>query len=329
MILLSCSKKETIIQQVNLPQASLFGTWRSLSNSADTNFYVFPNDGSNYLNILTKNKFGFKSKSVFVFNATDKQVFMFANLYNYTVDKDTLILYDTPSSFSKFVRTQRSDINPSTWLKPVTISKTVRAPQWMNINSIPFGIDVNHLFPYSKVGNRHVVYRYNIMNEITDDSTDISGPASTYFYSGNLYLAYTDQTSKIQLYSTSGFKDISNNNVNYPKTISINQLNGQIYVYNDANQLLNGTENANFNEIYDLNDFDCQNVLYYSNNTYLCLKNGILHKIRINPDFQVLEAYNAPNGLSINSVSTDGTHVYFFGYDTFTSEYKIVKAILN
>ena len=48
-ILNSCTKKETIIQEYNPPQPKLFGTWKLIGqNSSDTNYYVFPNDGSRF-----------------------------------------------------------------------------------------------------------------------------------------------------------------------------------------------------------------------------------------------------------------------------------------
>jgi hypothetical protein len=329
LVLNSCTKKETIIQEYNPPQPSLYGTWKMLNQtSSDTSYYVFNNDGTNFMYLLSKSSYGFKSSQGYVYKATDKQLQVYSSLFNYKVSNDTLYLMESPSTTYKLLKMNNSGLNTANWLSASSMNKSMNMPRGTLFNTRPFAIEGNYLYLYGNDNSNERVYKFNHTTELYEDSGSVSEPASTCIKAGNLYTAFDNGNYNIYKSSTSSIGSmsiISNNTLPYANTISINPNSGVIYAYCNDNKIYTGTENSTFNELFDFSPYGINNVLYYKNDEFLCIRNSTIHKIVIAPSFKVITSYQPIPNFSIYQLSTNGTDVWCYGYDNTTGTYKLVK----
>lgn len=65
LLMAACTKETTIKEEYNPPQPKLYGTWKMENNSTSTNeyYYVFTEDGSNYVHTLVKDNNGLNTKN--------------------------------------------------------------------------------------------------------------------------------------------------------------------------------------------------------------------------------------------------------------------------
>lgn len=332
LIINSCTKKETIIQEYNPPQPSLFGTWKMLSQtSSDTTFYVFNNDGTNFMYLLSKSTYGFKSSQGYAYKATDKQLQVYSSLFNYKVSNDTLYLIESTNTTYKLLKIKNSGFSTTNWLSASSMNKTMNMPRGTLFNTRPFAVDGNYLYMYGNNNGYEAVYKFNHTTEIYEDSGSVSKPASTCFKAGTLYTAFDNGNYNIYKSSTTtigSMSIISNNTLPYANTISVNPNSGVIYAYCSNNKIYSGTENSTFNELFDFSTYGVNNVLYYKNDEFLCLRNNTIHKIVIAPSFKVVTSYQALPNFSIYQLSTNGSDVWCYGYDNTNGNYKLVKVSL-
>lgn len=328
-ILNSCTKKETIIQEYNPPQPKLFGTWKLIGQtSSDTNYYVFPNDGSNFMHLLTNSNYNFKTSQIFAYKATENQLQVYSTLLNYKVSNDTLYLMENPNVSTKLVKINNPSFTPANWMSASSVAKKINIPRGIGYNTRPFGIDGNYLFMYGNENGNERIFKFNSSTEQHEDSGLVSEPASTCIKSGTMYTAFDNGNYNIYKSLTSSIgsmSTISNNTLPYANAISVNANSGVIYVYTNDAKLYSGTENSTFNELFNFASYGVNNVLYYKNDEFLCLRSNNICKVSIAPNFKVLANYQSIPGFSIYQISTNGTDVWCYGYDNNTGTYKLVK----
>ncbi len=331
-VLNSCTKKETIIQQYNPPQPVLFGTWKLIGqNSSDTNYYVFPDDGSNFMHVLTNSTYNFRNSQTFAFKATDKQIHVYSTLLNYKVSNDTLYLMESPNVSTKLVKIKNPSFTPANWMNASSVVKKINVPRGIGSNTRPFGIEGNYLYIYGNQNGNERVFKFNSSTELHEDSGLVSEPASTCIKAGTIYTAFDNGNYNIYKSTTSAIGSmvmISNNTLPYANAISVNPNSGVIYAFTNDSKIYSGTENSTFNELFNFAPYSVNNVLYYKNDEFLCIRGNNICKVSIAPSFKVLANYQPIPGFSIYQLSTNGTDVWCYGYDSISGTYKLVKVAI-
>lgn len=328
-----CTKKTTITEEYNPPKATLFGTWKLLSENVNNgdNYYVFANDGSNFAYYLVKDINGFRSKEAYAFKATDKQINVNYNLYNYTVIADTLTLFESPAVFTKYVRVVNPTMTPSNWTGNVNAIRKIELPRAVSYSSIrTFGIDGDILYLCGYNGSSYYVYKYNTITNQHLDSIVVPNVASTYFKSPTVYYGF-EANNKI--YKTTGLVGpttaVSLNDINYTFALSMNPSSGVLFAFSNNSTLLSGTDGSNFNSLFSFNNYGVNYVQYDKNDEFMGLRNGNIVRMKISPSFSVVNSYDKLAGFYSYTFSTNGTDTWLFGYNTQTSTYQLVKVNLN
>lgn len=331
-VLNSCTKKETIIQEYNPPQPKLFGTWKLIGqNSSDTNYYVFPDDGSNFMYLLTVSPNNFRNSQGYAYKATDNQLQVFSTLLNYKVSNDTLYLMESPNISTKLVKISNPSFTPANFMNASSVVKKINVPRGIGSNTRPFGIEGNYLYIYGNQNGNEYIYKFNSSTELHEDSGGVSEPASTCIKAGTIYTAFDNGNYNIYKSATTAIGSmsiISNNTLPYANAISVNPNSGVIYAYTNDAKIYSGTENSTFNELFNFASYGVYNVLYYKNDEFLCIRNNNICKVSIAPNFKVLANYQPIPGFSIYQLSTNGTDVWCYGYDSISGTYKLVKVAI-
>lgn len=333
LVLNSCTKKETIIQEYNPPQPKLFGTWRVIGqNTTDTNFYVFPNDGTNFMFMLYKTQQGFRNIQSAPFKSTDNQIQIYGSLYNYKVSNDTLTMMESTLSSFRLVKINNPSFTPSNWMITSSIIKKINMPTGTGYYTRPFGIEGNYLYLYGNINSSQKIYKFNHTNGISEDSGAVSEPATVCVKSGTLYTAFDNGTYNIYKSTTSNIGSmsiISNNALPYANAISVNPNSGVIYTYCGDGKIYTGTENSTFNELFNCSNYGIGNVLYYKNDEFLCMRGGIICKVSIAPEFKVLANYAAIPGYNVYQLATNGSEIWCSAYENSTGQMKLMKLNLQ
>lgn len=326
VILGACTKKETIVQEYNPPQPKLYGNWKVISTNLNGGYFSFPNDGNNFAYILGLDEDGFKNKEVYAYSATDKQLIISGTVFNYNLKGDTLILKSSPSSNYMMVKTTDPNINASTWLSSTSIAKDLGKLPNTSSDLHSIGIDGNTIYYSGLNGMGNYVYKYNTSSKVLEDSIASVNTASHYYKSGTLYYGFDYMSNKI--FKGTPFApvtSVSSNNLSSVRTVSANASSGVIYAFTSSGEMYTGTENSTFNILFDFQDYNVASVTYYKNDEFLCVKNSTVHRVKISPDFQVLATYEMPESFNAYTVSTNGTDMYVFGYDSNANDYKLIK----
>lgn len=326
VILGACTKKETIVQEYNPPQPKLYGNWKVISANFGGGYFSFPNDGSNFAHILGIDEDGFKSKEVYAYSATDKQLIISGSVFNYTLNGDTLLLKSAPNSIYKMVKTTDPSVNINTWLSSTSVSKDLGKLPNSGSDLHSIGIDGTTIYYSGLNGMGNYVYKYNTSSKVLEDSIASVNTASHYYKAGTLYYGFDYMTNKI--FKGTPFApvtSVSTNSLSSVRTVSANASSGVIYAYTSSSEMYTGTENSTFNLLFDFQDYGVASVTYFKNDEFLCTKNSTVHRIKISPDFQVLATYEMPEGFNAYTVSSNGTDLYVFGYDDNAGEYKMIK----
>lgn len=329
----ACTKKTTITEEYNPPQATLFGTWKMMSENVNNgeSYYVFANDGSNFAYNLMKDINGFKSKDVYAFKATDKQINVNYTLYNYTVVADTLTLFETPTVYNKYVRVVNPTMTPSNWTSSIKAIRRIELPRTVSYGTIrTFGIDGDNLYLCGYNGSSYYVYKYNSLTNQFLDSIAVPNVASTYFKSPTVYYGF-DANNKI--YKTTGLvaptTAVSLNDINYTYALSMNPSSGVIFAFTSNSALLSGTDGSNFNSLFSFGNYGVSYVQYDKNDEFVGLRNGNIVRMKISPSFSVVNSYDRLSGFYTYAFSTNGNDTWMFGYNNQTSTYQLVKVNLN
>jgi hypothetical protein len=226
------------------------------------------------------------------------------------------------------VKINNPSFTPANWMSASSVAKKINIPRGIGYNTRPFGIDGNYLFMYGNENGNERIFKFNSSTEQHEDSGLVSEPASTCIKSGTMYTAFDNGNYNIYKSLTSSIgsmSTISNNTLPYANAISVNANSGVIYVYTNDAKLYSGTENSTFNELFNFASYGVNNVLYYKNDEFLCLRSNNICKVSIAPNFKVLANYQSIPGFSIYQISTNGTDVWCYGYDNNTGTYKLVK----
>ena len=329
----SCTKETTIKEEYNPPQASLYGTWKQIFATPTTNetYYVFNNDGSNFSYFLSKDQYGFKTKESYPFKATDKQVNVSYYLYNYTVVNDTLTLYQTPSSYTRYLKVANPTFTPTSWTSSLKVLRNVELPRGVNYNTVrSFGIDGDFLYLCGYNGMGYYVYKFNSLTNQYTDSLNVPNVATTYYKSPYVYYGF-DASNKI--FKTTGLApssaDVSSNNIDYTYSLSMNPNSGVFYAFNVNQKLFSGTEGSNFNLLFDFNTYGASYVMYDKNDEFIGLKNGAVTRMKISPTFSVISNFDQLSNYYTYVLSSNGTDTWLFCYNNNTSSYQLVKVSLN
>lgn len=325
----SCTKETTIKESYNPPKPGLYGSWRQVNNSTDTQYFDFPDDNSNFVYILTDYKLGYHTSSAVAYFASDKQLVVSGSTYNYDIKADTLMLYNAPGNFTKLIKVDNSKFNHKTWVKGISKLKTIDPPAGYSYSYHPFGINGDLIYPHCKTATNEGIYQFNTLTGTLEDSVAVSEPASTVYNSGNVYLAFDNGTYNIFKTDMNSTTSNSVNTIPYPRSISMNKSTGEIFVFNSNADLYKGSDGGTYSVATSLNAASCEYVQYYKDGEFLCLYNGALHKILPGLTFKVTASYDVVPGLSVYSFSTNGDVVWLYGYDSMTSKYKLVKVSLN
>jgi len=333
LLMAACTKKTTITEEYNPPQATLFGTWKLMSENVNNgeNYYVFANDGSNFAYYLMKDVNGFKSKDVYAFKATDKQINVNYALYNYSVVADTLILYESPSTYNKYLRVVNPTMTPSNWTNSLKAIRRIELPRAVSYGTIrPFGIDGDNLYLCGYNGSGYYVYKYNSLTNQHLDSISVPSVATTYYKSPSVYYGF-DANNKI--YKTTGLVGptiaVSLNDINYTYALSMNPSSGVFFAFSNNSSLLSGTDGSNFNTLFSFSNYGVNYVLYDKNDEFMGLRNGSIVRMKISPSFSVVNSYDRLPGFYTYAYSSNGTDTWLFGYNNQTSTYQLVKVNLN
>jgi hypothetical protein len=327
VLLGSCKKTETntIIQEYNPPLATLFGTWKMINTSSTDQYFVFPNDKSNLHYQLIEDVNGFRTMFDAAFNATVNQVFLQGSLYNYSESNDTLILTSNSSNMMKFMRIDSPSFTPMTWMKPTMLDRSIELPRGFGSTNVSIGIQGDFLYPYAVNSGSAYIYQFNTLTGKYVDSTGVGKPACTYFNSGDLYVGFNGGTYNIWKGNMASISPVSSNTILNVNAVSLNPSSGVIYAYNSARKMYTGLANSNFSELFDFSTYYLNTVVYYKNDEFLCIKNGRLYRIKISPSFEVLESYNTPSGVNYYTVSTNGTDIWVYGYDSNYGSNRLMK----
>jgi hypothetical protein len=333
LLMAACTKETTIKEEYNPPQPKLYGTWKMENNSTSTNeyYYVFTEDGSNYVHTLVKDNNGFKYKESSAFKATDKQINMSYYLYNYDVVADTLTLYNSPTAYSRYFKVLNPSFTPSNWTGSLKVLKTLELPRAVTSNTLrPFGIEGDYLYLAGNNGSGDYVYKFNSVTKQHVDSINVVYGVTTYFKSPNLYYAFE---SKNKIFKTTGIASpsstISINDIDYTRSISVNASSGVIYAFTQSGQLYSGTENATFNMLFDFNPYSLSYLLYDKNDEFMVLRNGMISRLKISPAFNVIKSYDPVPNFYTYSISSNGVDTWLYGYNNMTSTYQLLKVSLN
>ncbi|MEZ4805725.1 MAG: hypothetical protein R2852_09650 [Bacteroidia bacterium] len=327
VLLGSCKKTETntIIQEYNPPKATLFGTWKVITAGSNDQYYVFQDDGSNLYYILTEDQNGFRTMGDAAFSATVNQVYLQYVLYNYWLSNDTLTFASSSSNMMKFMRVDSPKFTPMTWMGSTMIDRNLAPPRGFSSTNLSFGIQGDFLYPYSVNSGSSYIYQYNTLTEKYVDSLGVSKPATSYFNSGDLYVGFNGGTFNIYKGNMASISSISSNTISNVLAVSLNSSSGVIYAFNSQRRMYTGLANSSFSELFDFSTYGVNTVVYYKNDEFLCVKNNRIYRIKISPSFEVLESYNAPSGVSYYTISTNGTDVWAYGYDSNYSSNRLMK----
>lgn len=331
LLLCSCTKEITIKEEYQPPQPSIYGTWKLISlNYSDTVYYVFTNDGSNLLHMLTIDTVGFKTMKGMPYLANQNQVFYSSTLFNYSIKSDTLNLDQLTTISYKLVRVQNPTFTPDNWQSEISIISKFDLPR--NISNPPsFGIDGNILYLSGYNGSKYYVYKYNTDIKQYEDSTAVMNLASTYYLAPSIYYAYGElnyyMQKSIGLHSAPSA--ISSRVINFAETISVNKSNSDIYAYTYSNEMLKGKEGDYFNTIYNFSGKGYAKVSYYKDNEFLGLNGNNIVRMKINGNLKVETTYKFLAKYSFYGLSTNGVDTYVFAFNYAENKYEILKIKLN
>jgi hypothetical protein len=313
--LASCTKKETIIQQYNPPSASIYGTWLLLgSNPLDSSkqYWIFPNDGSNFFDELSEDKYGFrKIGSSYIFNATDKQIFISSMLMNYTVANDTLTLLQSRTSKIKAVRVPNPGFTSATFLTPLTILKSSLLHKAMSSLNYSAGIKGDTLLYTANITGSNRLYKFSLNDRVhTDSHTLAVAGGGTYYKSGTTFLGFTNNNKIWKGTEIKSFSPNSSNQLTNVTAISLNGASNTYYAYQGDKQLFAGTDGGSYSLLFNFNAHNTNMVVYHNSDAFLVLKDNAIHKIKIFPKLQVLNSFSLPSEYQINSISSNGVDVW-------------------
>jgi hypothetical protein len=159
----SCTKETTIKESYNPPKPGIYGSWRQVNNSTDTQYFDFPDDNSNFVYILTNYKLGYHTSSALAYFASEKQMVISGSTYNYEITVDTLMMYNSPGNFMKFIKVDNTKISHKTWVKSITKLKTIDPPVGYSYSYHPFGINGDLIYPHCKTGSTEGIYQFNTL----------------------------------------------------------------------------------------------------------------------------------------------------------------------
>jgi len=331
LLMIACKKETTIVQKYNPPSALLFGTWELIENDTfRKTYYVFANDGTNFGYGLEVDNNGFKSKSGFAFQATNNQIILGSSIINYSVAGDTLKLLEDPTIPTRLVRIPSPTFTPNNWVLDLKVIRKIELPRGVNYNTMrPFGIDGDFLYLCGNNGINYQVYKFNSVTKTYSDSIVVPNVASTFYKSPNMYYGF-DGSEKIHKTTgiTAPLVAISNNTLNYTNAVSYNASSGVIYAFSNG-QLQSGTENANFNSLFDFNTYNLGYVLYDKNDQFFGLQNGSIKKVKISPALSVVENYDRLPNYYTYFLSSNGIDHWLFAYNYTTDTYQLVKVNFN
>lgn len=328
VFLTGCKKEETVVQPYTPPQPKLYGTWRILPGFGSEGYFAFPDDGSSYAHILQIDQYGFKTKSIYAYSATDKQIVISGSVFNYTVNQDTLKLNINPSSGYTMVKETDPAISYKTWLTPASILKSINSPRGVGSGVLSFGIDGNDLY-LSAYNGSYYAYKFNTISGDYSDSVIMVNEASLFHKSGSLYYGFNNMSNKIfkgNIFSS--VNPISTNNLSNVRAISANPNSGVVYAFCSDGKVYSGTDNSTFNALFDLSSYSVNSVVYYKNDEFLCIRSSSVHRVQMTPEFKVLATYEIPKAFSAYTVSTNGTDTYVFGYDNASNKHAFMKISL-
>ncbi len=334
LLLNSCTKKETIIQEYNPPAATMYGTWllqnRNISDMSKT--YIIFNQNDNFCYTLSESKDGFRSSNSSVYIATDKQLNFGGGLYLYSIIGDTMVLSNSQGNNEKLTRVKNPTMTYQNWIGNISVDKTITAPDIQIEYNRSFGFNGDNLyFNATKYGNR--VYKFNTLNSTFTDSMNVSAYCSNFYKSGNTYYGFSGnyKLGKTTELNSGTYTEISTNTVASPYAISYNGSSNIFYAYLSNGSLFSGTEGGAFSLLKDLDQYYCNSVVYYNSDEFLAIKDSRIHKIKISPTFSVTKSYKLDINydFSIYTISTNGVDVWAYIYNYDNDRYEYLKLNLN
>lgn len=331
VVIQSCTKKETIIQEYKPPMPTLYGTWK-LQNSSTTDLsstYLIMSQNSDFVYYLQENEYGFRSSDGYAFSATDKQLSLGGSLFNYKTNGDTLTLIQSLNYVQKYIKVANPSFTSNTWTSNVSIIKSVVSPENVSSSYRSFGFSGNFLY-FHRNTYQSRVYKFNTSNSTFADSINVSYKCSNYYNNGTTYYGFDGNYSLGKTTElTNNYTSVSTNTLNSIYSISKNATSNTFYTYTSNSELYAGTDGGSFTLVKNLDQYNIDCPVYYGSDEFLCINDGKLYKIKIAPSFNVTKSYSEIPNYRLYSLSTDGVDVWAYAYNNVADRYEYLKLNIN